>query len=59
MLECAGHYAQAELRCVRNPQRALVLDARGQHLRDASSHGDVAGFEVSPSDLVEVRVDFS
>jgi hypothetical protein len=59
MVECAGHYAQAELRCVRNPQRALVLDARGQQLRDASTNGDVAGFEVSPSDLVQVRVDFS
>jgi hypothetical protein len=59
LLECAGYHAQAELRCVRDPQRALVLDARGQQLRDASTNGDIAGFEVSPSDLVQVRVDFS
>jgi hypothetical protein len=59
LLECAGHHANAELRCVRNPQRALVLDARGQHLLDARANGDVVGFEVSPGDLVQVRVDFS
>jgi hypothetical protein len=58
MLECAGHHAQAELRCVRDPQRALLLDVRGQHLLDASTNGDVAGFSVSPSDLVQLRVDF-
>jgi hypothetical protein len=59
VLECSGHGGQVELRCVRDPQRALVIDNRGMHRTDASTYGDVASFEVMAGDLVQIRVDFS
>lgn len=58
-LECANYSGFAEFRCVRDPQRALILDARGQHLLQANHHGDVVNLEVSPNDLVHVQVEFS
>jgi hypothetical protein len=51
--------AFAEFRCVRDPQRAVILDARGQHLSQANTHSDVVNPEVSPNDLVHVQVEFS
>lgn len=58
MLECAAHGGQAELRCVRNPTRAYLLDSRQQQLREASIVGDAAVFDVSAGDLVQLRVEF-
>jgi hypothetical protein len=58
MLECTGHHCFAELRCVRNPTRALVQDARGNQLLDASVSGDAVHFDVSRHDLVQLRVEF-
>ncbi len=57
-LECANYSGFAEFRCVRDPQRAVILDARGQHLVQANHHGDVVNLEVSPNDLVHVQVEF-
>lgn len=51
----SGH---AELRCVRDPSRAVVLDARGNYLLEASRSGDAVFLEVSPNDLVHVQVEF-
>jgi hypothetical protein len=59
MLECGLHGGPAELRCVRNPHRAVLLDARGELLRDADTHEDAATFEVSSNDWVQLRVEFS
>lgn len=59
LLECAGHSGHAEFRCVRNPTRAVLLNARGNFLIDASASGDGAFFEVSPGDLVQLQVEFS
>ncbi len=59
MLECNLHGGPAELRCVRNPTRAAILDTRGETLLEASVHDDAASFEVSPGDLIQLRVDFS
>ncbi len=59
LLECAGHSGQAELRCVRNPTRAAVLNARGSHLLEAHPSGDGVFFEISPNDLVQLQVEFS
>jgi hypothetical protein len=58
MLECSGHYSQAELRCVRDPQRAAYLDGQGNQQYDQSINGDTVNFEVAQSDLVDLRVDF-
>lgn len=58
LLECAGHSGQAEFRCVRNPKRAVILDARGGFLVEASPSGDAVLLEVTPNDLVHVQVEF-
>jgi hypothetical protein len=58
-LECANYSGLAEFRCVRDPQRATVLDARGQFMVDANRSGDVVHLEVTPNDLVHVQVEFS
>ena len=34
MLECSGHYGQAEFRCVRAPNRAMLVDALGTMLME-------------------------
>jgi hypothetical protein len=59
LLECTGHGSHAELRCVRDPQRAVLLDANGAKLMDLSTQGDAVVFEVVHGDFVQLRVDFS
>jgi hypothetical protein len=58
LLEISGFGGQAELRCVRDPQRALLLDALGAPQREASMQGDAVLFDVGRHDLVQLRVDF-
>lgn len=58
LLECGGHSGQAELRCVRNPKRAQVLNAKGDFLVEAMVIGDAVGLEVTPNDFVQVQVEF-
>jgi hypothetical protein len=59
LLECAALSGQAEFRCVRNPRRAVLLDARGSRLVEAAVNGDAVQFEVSPGDFVQVQIEFS
>jgi hypothetical protein len=59
MLETSVHGGPAEFRCVRNPNRAVLLDARGESLMEGGISGDAATFETAPCDLVQLRVDFS
>lgn len=58
-LECANYSGLAEFRCVRDPQRATVLDARGQFVLEAHRAGDVVNLEITPNDLAHVQVEFS
>ncbi len=58
-LECANYSGLAEFRCVRDPQRAIVLDTRGQFLLEANRSGDTVHLEVTPNDLAHVQVEFS
>jgi hypothetical protein len=58
-LECANYSGLAEFRCVRNPQRATVLDARGQFLLEAHRSEDIVHLEVTPNDLAHAQVEFS
>ncbi len=58
LLEVTGNGSHAELRCVRDPQRALLLDMQGQRLFDASASNDTVYFELSPHDLVQLQVEF-
>jgi hypothetical protein len=59
MLECSNFGGHCELRCVRDPQQAHLLDARGTSLMQLTTHGDIVPFEVAAGDLAHVRVDFS
>lgn len=59
LTECAGHSGHAELRCVRNPKRAALLDARGNFLLEVTCTGDAVLLEATPNDLTRVQVEFS
>jgi hypothetical protein len=56
--ECTGYGGQVEFRCVRDPQRAVLLDGRGNTLMEANVQGDAVLFEVAPNDLAMLRVEF-
>ncbi len=58
LLECAQHATQAELHCVRNPQQAFLVDARGEQQFNANVSGDAVLFDVSASDLAQLRIEF-
>jgi hypothetical protein len=58
LLECQQHSCQAELRCPRNPQRARLVDCQGSTQLEATTSGDAVQFEVSSSELVNLRVEF-
>jgi hypothetical protein len=59
VLECGQHGGQVELRCVRDPVRAYLIDSRGQIQSEASVHGDAVSFELMPGDFVQLRIEFS
>jgi len=48
-----------EFRCARNPKRAVLVDARGETLLEATINGDAVQFEAAPGDLIHLRVDFT
>ena len=59
MLECSLHSSAVEFRCARNPKRAVLVDARGETLLEATINGDAVQFEAAPGDLIHLRVDFA
>src|SRR5262249_46516222 len=59
LLECSGFSTPAELRCVRDPHRVALLDARGQFVMEGTHTGDAALFHVGPGELVQLQVQFS
>jgi hypothetical protein len=59
MLECNNHGGPAEFHCVRDPKRAVLLDAQGNAITDATIDGDAAQFEVAAADLVHLQLEFS
>jgi hypothetical protein len=59
MLESGAYGGQADLRCPRDPRRAVLLDVQGGHLLDAGTQGDAVSFEVMPGDLINLQIDFS
>jgi hypothetical protein len=58
MLECSGHFGQAEFRCVRDPRRAVLVDALGTTLMELSPQGDAIPFDFGQNDLLHLRVEF-
>jgi alpha-mannosidase len=59
LLDCQNQPVSAELRCVRNPKRAHLVDGNGEVLADANVLGDAVQFEVPSGGLVELRVEFA
>jgi hypothetical protein len=59
LLECGGQGGAAELRTIRDPKRALLLDARGTTLYDVATQGDACLLDVARHDLLHLRVEFS
>jgi len=57
--ESNGTPCQARLRCVRNPQRAVVQNLRGEPLYDAAVEDDAVVLDVAANDLFAVRIEFS
>lgn len=60
LLECGGIGAGgSELRCVRDPVRAMMQNARGTIVSDAHVRGDAVILDMIPNDLIQVRIDFT
>ncbi|HYV36881.1 MAG TPA: hypothetical protein VE988_14325 [Gemmataceae bacterium] len=59
LLECANFSTPAELRCVRDPQRVALLDARGLLLMEGTQTGDAAMFHAGPGSFLQLLVQFS
>ena len=58
VIECTTFGGAAELRCVRNPVRAVSLDGAGNTLTELSVTGDAVSLDVLSSDMQQIRVDF-
>jgi hypothetical protein len=58
LLECAGFPAHAELRCVRNPKKAVSLNGVGQFGMTCHVQDDIALIDVAPHDGVQVQIEF-
>lgn len=58
LLECGGFHTPAEMRCVRDPRRVAMLDARGQFLIEGTYSGDAALFHLGPGDLGHLQIEF-
>ena len=59
LIESSGNRGAAELRCVRNPRRAAVIDLQGNRLMELPIEGDTVFLDVGPRDFLQIRVDFS
>jgi alpha-mannosidase len=60
LLECAGvGTGAAELRCVRDPVRATLINGQGVFIADAHTRSDAVILDAAPNDLLQVRIDFA
>jgi len=59
VLEISGFGGRAGLRCVHDPQRALLRDALGTPQMEVSTQGDAVLFDVGRHELVQLHIDFS
>ena len=59
ILETDLQGGQADLRCPRNPKRAIIIDLMGNTVLDARIDGDAVGFDFGPGELINLRVEFS
>lgn len=59
LLETGGVGTAVQLRTVRNPVRAAVLDLAGNTLYEPTVHDDAVELDVAANDLLQLRVEFS
>jgi alpha-mannosidase len=59
LLECRGVATQAELRCARNPVRAILLDDRDEVWGDLPVTGDAVALHLDAGAMQRVRIEFS
>jgi hypothetical protein len=57
--EISARGAHAELRCARDPRRAVLENARGEIQMEANVSGDAVLLELGQGDLTYLRVEFS
>jgi alpha-mannosidase len=57
LLEIGGFGGQAELRCVRDPRRAMLVDALDSPQMDVATQGDAVLLDIARHDLLRLRVD--
>jgi hypothetical protein len=58
LLECSGQSAHSEMRCLRNPTRAVILDGLGRFVLNHHFSGDMISLEVAPHEWVQLQVEF-
>jgi alpha-mannosidase len=58
LLECSGFPAHAELRCVRNPKRAVALTGQGDFSMDCYVREDAVTIDVAAHDWAQVQIEF-
>jgi hypothetical protein len=57
LLEVTSFGGSAELRCVRDPVRAGVLDGDGDAYNSLTVQGDAVQLDISAGDLQQVRIE--
>jgi alpha-mannosidase len=58
LLECGGFPGPVELRSVRRPLRAAILDLCGNVIREARCHGDTVVVPIEPEEYIQVKVEY-
>jgi hypothetical protein len=59
LLECGFGGGPAQLRCVRSPQRAFLVDGCGEKLSDLHIEGDAVNLDIPRNELAQVRIEFT
>src|SRR5262249_62362672 len=59
VLECDGVATATEVRCVRNPVRALLIDERDRTLAELPVTGGLVTLNLAAHDMQRVRVEFA
>ncbi|HLW64941.1 MAG TPA: hypothetical protein VKS79_06430, partial [Gemmataceae bacterium] len=59
LLETTGFAGSAEMRCARNPSRAMIIDAAGNSTMEASIFNDAVSLDVAANDLVRLKLEWT
>jgi len=59
LVEVGNHSGHSELRCVRDPQQARQVNARGDVLAELGYSGDAVFLDVAEGELLHLRIDFT